>query len=360
MAVTLATLPGVDLAWACIGPISPPPLPPAARTVGPVVGLSPWGETQRFGRSLRHAGAWWLPPGARPALPPALSPAQRWHRREELCSSEATADWRPNGGVDRPPGMLVLEAASFDRTPYHIDYAIGQHLHGVVSALSGVDYEVLIDGVVTAPLPVACIAGGVALACALRPPGAGEVIPEEAHAILLKLDGCGTGVCLQGTAGDTPAPRGSEHFQAALHRCLQGDHHTNGAIPPPEGLGPFSPMPRELGLGYFSSSSAAAGEPRLQPAGGVVFTCNGRGVRFHKEPNAEGRGLEAVLPGVPFIGMFAGGEFGPGDNYLLQPGGDVPGGMPADAGHSYSTATQPHGLPHVFQHSFCSSVAMFG
>lgn len=341
MAVTLATLPGVDLAWACIGPISPPPLQQYE-----LPGLPPWGETQRFGRSVRHAGAWWLPPGARPALLPALSPAQRWHRREELCSSEATADWRPNGGVDRPPGMLVLESASFDRTA-SIDTAIGYYLHGVVRSLSGVGYDVGGGN----PLPVGCAAGGIALACALRPPGAGEVIPEEACAILLKFDGCGTSVCLQGSPqlGAPPVPgaevRGTNHFRVALHRCLQGDHHNNGT-----GTSGTGTIPAE-GLGYFSSSSAGAGEPRLQPAGGVVFTCNGRGVRFHKEPNAEGRGLEAVLPGVPFIGMFAGGEFGPGD---------APGGMPAGAGHSYHTANRPHGLPYVFQHAFCSAVVMFG
>ena len=118
LAVTLATLPDVDLAWACVCPISPPRLQD-------LPGLSPWGETTRFGRSVRHAGAWWLPPGARPELPPALSPAQRWQRREELGSSAATADWRPNGGVDRPPGMLVLESASFDRSePTHLTLAL--------------------------------------------------------------------------------------------------------------------------------------------------------------------------------------------------------------------------------------------
>ena len=134
MAVTLATLPGVDLTWACVLPISPPPLQNEHNT-------HPWGEKARFGRAVRHAGAWWLPPGARPALSPALPPAQR--REEERANphphpnrnrnrnpnpnpnpnpnqenrlrlSEA---WRPPRGVERPPGMLVLESASFDDRP---------------------------------------------------------------------------------------------------------------------------------------------------------------------------------------------------------------------------------------------------
>jgi hypothetical protein len=205
---------------------------------------------------------------------------------------------------------------------------LNPNLREIVSSLSGVDY-----GELEEPPPVACAAGGVALACALRPPGAGEVIPQEAGVILLKLDGCGTSVCLQGDPKSSGADlRGATDFRLALHRCLQGDQHSNIAIP-------------AEGLGYFSSSSAGAGEPRLQPAGGVVFTCNGRGARFHKEPNAEGRGLEAALPGVPFIGMFAGGEFGPGPDHWAG-SGDEPCGS--------------HGLPMVFPRTFCSVVAMFG
>ena len=186
------------------------------------------------------------------------------------------------------------------------DTPIGRHLHEIVSSLSGVEYDIVIPPLgmpLGEPLPVACAAGGIALACALRPPGMGGVIPEEAGVIVLKLDRCGTSVCLQ-----DETLRGTNHFRLALHRCLQGDHLTSE-----DGYSPNN------GLDYFSSSSAGAGEPRLQPAGGVVFTCNGRGARFHKEPNAEGQGLEAALPGVPFIGMFAGGEFGPSDQATSPP-----------------------------------------
>ena len=194
--------------------------------------------------------------------------------------------------------------------------------------------------------PAACAAGGIALACALRPPGLGEVIPEEAGVILLKLDGCGAGVCLQ----DQSRP-GADPFRVALGRYLQGDHLNTDPIP-------------EEGLGYFSSSSAAAAEPRLQPAGGVLFTCNGRGARFHKAANAEARGLEAALLGVPFIGMFVGGEFGPGGFLGIVGGEEGEVGLGYEpgqgAGHSYHTAAQPHGLPKVYSLSFCSAVTMFG
>ena len=44
MAVTLATLPGVDLTWACVLPFSPPPLQNEHDT-------HPWGEKARFGRT---------------------------------------------------------------------------------------------------------------------------------------------------------------------------------------------------------------------------------------------------------------------------------------------------------------------
>ena len=216
-----------------------------------------------------------------------------------------------------------------------------QILHEDASRLSGVQHlDAMYEG--ESSTPVACAAGGLALACALRPPCLGEVIPEEAGVILLKLDGCGAGVCLQ----DQSRP-GAGPFREALGRYLQGDHLNTDAMP-------------EEGLGYFSSSSAAAAEPRLQPAGGVLFTCNGRGARFHKAANAEARGLEAALPGVPFIGMFVGGEFGPRGSKLWPVGDEDEEGYQPGAGHSYHTAAQPHGLPRVYAQSFCSVVTMFG
>ena len=142
------------------------------------------------------------------------------------------------------------------------DTPIGRHLHEIVSSLSGVEYDIVIPPLgmpLGEPLPVACAAGGIALACALRPPGAGEVTPEEAGVILLKLDGCGTSVCLQ-----DETLRGTNHFRLALHRCLQGDHLTSE-----DGYSPNN------GLDYFSSSSAGAGEPRHSPRAGSSSLATG-------------------------------------------------------------------------------------
>ena len=102
MAVTLATLPGVDLTWACVLPFSPPPLQNEHNT-------HPWGEKARFGRAVRHAGAWWLPPGARPALSPALPPAQR--REEERANPNPNPNSNPN------PNQL-LRSPNFYATPH--------------------------------------------------------------------------------------------------------------------------------------------------------------------------------------------------------------------------------------------------
>ena len=84
----------------------------------------------------------------------------------------------------------------------------------------------------------------------------------------------------------------------------------------------------------------------------------------HKATNAEARGLEAALPGVPFIGMFVGGEFGPRGGFVGIVGDEDEEGLGYEPGqwasHSYHTAAQPHGLPRVYAQSFCSVVTMFG
>ena len=62
---------------------------------------------------------------------------------------------------------------------------------------------------------------------------------------------------------------------------------------------------------YSAAHSVPRGQPLPNPAAAVLFTCNGRGREFHGEPNAEARAVAAALPGVPFAGFFAGGEYGP-------------------------------------------------
>jgi small ligand-binding sensory domain FIST len=47
------------------------------------------------------------------------------------------------------------------------------------------------------------------------------------------------------------------------------------------------------------------------PAGGLVFSCNGRGTRMFAEPHHDARTAAEALPGVPVAGFFAMGELGP-------------------------------------------------
>ena len=79
VAVGLATLPGVDLAWACVGE-RPPRGARAAQKAEAA-------EACCFGRSARHAGAWWLPPDVRPSL-------TAWQRDVPGSGAQAVpSDW---------------------------------------------------------------------------------------------------------------------------------------------------------------------------------------------------------------------------------------------------------------------------
>jgi small ligand-binding sensory domain FIST len=55
-----------------------------------------------------------------------------------------------------------------------------------------------------------------------------------------------------------------------------------------------------------------------QPAGALLFTCNGRGTRLFTEDNHDARCVHAAFDGVPLAGFFAQGELGPvsGMNFL--------------------------------------------
>jgi len=47
------------------------------------------------------------------------------------------------------------------------------------------------------------------------------------------------------------------------------------------------------------------------PAGGFLFSCNGRGERLYDHPNGDVSRIQAALGSVPLAGFFAGGELGP-------------------------------------------------
>ncbi len=54
-----------------------------------------------------------------------------------------------------------------------------------------------------------------------------------------------------------------------------------------------------------------AGQDEAAPAGGLLFSCNGRGVRLFDMPNHDVRGVLEAVPETPLAGFFAQGEFGP-------------------------------------------------
>lgn len=51
--------------------------------------------------------------------------------------------------------------------------------------------------------------------------------------------------------------------------------------------------------------------PEVDPAGALVFTCNGRGSRLFAEPHHDARCLQRCLGPLPAAGFFAQGEIGP-------------------------------------------------
>lgn len=70
----------------------------------------------------------------------------------------------------------------------------------------------------------------------------------------------------------------------------------------------------DLRLLLQASSIAEEGKP----AGGLLFTCNGRGVRLFGQPNHDAAALRTELGPVPVAGFFAMGELGPigGRNFI--------------------------------------------
>ncbi len=56
---------------------------------------------------------------------------------------------------------------------------------------------------------------------------------------------------------------------------------------------------------------ARAGQDEVAPTGGLLFSCNGRGVRLFDLPNHDVRGVLEAVPETPIAGFFAAGEIGP-------------------------------------------------
>jgi len=54
-----------------------------------------------------------------------------------------------------------------------------------------------------------------------------------------------------------------------------------------------------------------AAQDEVAPAGGLLFSCNGRGIRLFDMPNHDVRGVLEAVPETPLAGCFAQGELGP-------------------------------------------------
>ena len=58
--------------------------------------------------------------------------------------------------------------------------------------------------------------------------------------------------------------------------------------------------------------------PKIQPKGALLFSCNGRGHQFFTQPHHDITAVRDRVGNIPIAGFFAGGEIGPvgGKNYL--------------------------------------------
>lgn len=64
--------------------------------------------------------------------------------------------------------------------------------------------------------------------------------------------------------------------------------------------------------------AAVRKDPAAKPAGGLLFTCNGRGTRLFDQPHHDAACIAKALGDLPLAGFFAAGELGPiaGKNFM--------------------------------------------
>lgn len=107
-----------------------------------------------------------------------------------------------------------------------------------------------------------------------------------------------------------------------LVRNVVGADPESGAI----GIGDFVRVGQTVRFHLRDSQSADEDLRELlttcrrdsQPAGALLFTCNGRGTRLFEEPDHDARSVRELLGDIPVAGFFAQGEIGPigGRNFL--------------------------------------------
>lgn len=229
----------------------------------------------------RHGGAWWSGVAPRADAPQETIPGPAEHHMQQL------EEWAPDRGYDGGRFLMLRDTTN-----------------------SVVPLQTLLSG----SSPRLC-AGAVVSTLVFKAPGAPA---RKVRSIALQLSGavpCSV-VAMPGQVmedDDVDLVEGSAAVEAQLRYGLaRKDDADRRLCDPP--VGPIA-----------TAHSVAPDAPMLTPTVGLLFTCNGRGEQFHDEANAEANAIQRVLPSVPVVGVFSGGEVGPsvgGDGERAQGRGD--------------------------------------
>ena len=216
----------------------------------------------------RHGGAWWSGVAPRADAPQETIPGPAEHHMQQL------EEWAPDRGYDGGRFLMLRDSTN-----------------------SVVPLQTLLSGSIS---PRLC-AGAVVSTLVFKAPGAPA---RKVRSIALQLSGavpCSV-VAMPGQVmedDDVDLVEGSAAVEAQLRYGLaRKDDADRRLCDPP--VGPIA-----------TAHSVAPDAPMLTPTVGLLFTCNGRGEQFHDEANAEANAIQRVLPGVPVVGVFSGGEVGP-------------------------------------------------
>ena len=230
----------------------------------------------------RHGGAWWSGVAPRADAPQETIPGPAEHHMQQL------EEWAPDRGYDGGRFLMLRDSTN-----------------------SVVPLQTLLSGSIS---PRLC-AGAVVSTLVFKAPGAPA---RKVRSIALQLSGavpCSV-VAMPGQVmedDDVDLVEGSAAVEAQLRYGLaRKDDADRRLCDPP--VGPIA-----------TAHSVAPDAPMLTPTVGFLFTCNGRGEQFHDDANAEANAIQRVLPGVPVVGVFSGGEVGPsvgGDGERAQGRGD--------------------------------------
>lgn len=259
---------------------------------------------------------------------------------------EATGDW-PAGTflmvLGEPfsfPADFLLERMNEDRpgVPVVGGMASGAAEPGENRLLFG--RQTLVEGAVCA-----LVSGGVRLKTVVsqgcRPIGRHFVVTKAERNIIYELGGRPALAQLREIFSSLPT-REQMLVQNALHvgrvvseyqdRFEQGDFLVrnvigidpqNGAVAIGDYIRPgqtiqFHVRDQEAADAELNQLLAAAKKHLPTPAGGLLFTCNGRGTRMFGQPHHDAEAISRAFGPIPLAGFFAQGEIGPigGQNHM--------------------------------------------